>query len=75
MTEPVAFVLLVAACTAWMCGHQGATAWPRRKAQAPASRPRTRSPDSRATHTHPSPAHGRTAIWAYTQPITYQEHQ
>jgi hypothetical protein len=75
VTEPVAFVILVAACTAWMCGHQGAALWPRHKAPAPASRPRTRPRDSRATRTHPSPAHGRTAIWAYTQPITHEEQQ
>ncbi|WP_370667067.1 hypothetical protein [Streptomyces sp. IBSBF 2507] len=69
MTDLAAYLLLVAALTAWMCGHQSAASWPRQKAHAPVSRPRTRPRDSRATRTPPSPARARTAVWAYTQPI------
>lgn len=69
MTDLAAYLLLVAALTAWMCGHQGAASWPHQKAQAPASRARTRPRGSRAARTPPGPARARTAVWAYTQPI------
>lgn len=69
MTDLTAFVVMVAALTAWMCGHQGAASWPRQKAQAPASRPQPPPRDSRVATARTRPARGRTAVWAYTQPI------
>ncbi|CAL9647487.1 hypothetical protein [Streptomyces sp. enrichment culture] len=73
MTDLAAYVVLVAALTAWMCGHQGAASWPHRRAQAPVSRPQTLSRDSTAATPRVRPARGRTAPWAYTQPLTYEE--
>lgn len=73
MTDLAAFVLLVAALTAWMCGHQGAASWPHRARQAPVSRPQPPPRDSRDARTRVRPARARTAPWAYTQPHTYEE--
>ncbi|MFD0053008.1 hypothetical protein ACFVHR_04690 [Streptomyces sp. NPDC127168] len=73
MTDLVALVTLVAALTAWMCGHQGAASWPHQRAQAGASRPQHPPRASRDAGPRVRPARERTAVSAYTQPLSYEE--
>ena len=76
----VVFVVLVVACTALLCGHQGVPlplphrgAWRGLYARLAASR------TPRAPRVHPGPeraSRARTAVrplWARTQPLTYEE--
>jgi hypothetical protein len=71
----VAFMALVVACTALLCGHPGQpfplhAAWrrlwaPRRVLRA--SRATTGAHSPEGGHTRPRP------IWAHSQPLTYEE--
>jgi hypothetical protein len=69
----VAFLALVVACTALLCGHQGQP-FPLRAACGWLRGRLTASQDRRALRVHP--AHERAPhapLWAHTQPLDYQE--
>jgi hypothetical protein len=71
----VAYLALVVACTALLCGHQGQP-FPLHGAWRHLTAPRRVFRASRVTTGAHSPADGRTTVrplWAHTQPLDYQE--
>ncbi|WP_328436948.1 hypothetical protein OHA71_06590 [Streptomyces sp. NBC_00444] len=75
--EALAFIALVVAVAAPLCGHQGQPFPLARAARcALAWRPQKRSRDSRATTGAERPADGRMRArptWAHSQPLDYEE--
>ncbi|MFC7983841.1 hypothetical protein [Streptomyces sp. NPDC057336] len=73
MTDRLAFLILVAALTAWMCGHQ-AQPFPLGRACGwlyARVRPSRTIPAPRVHRTRQRPP--RTPLWARSQPLAYEE--
>lgn len=73
MTDRLAFLILVAALTAWMCGHQGqrfplgrACGWLCARVRPSQTVP---APGVHRTRQRPS----GTPLWARSQPLAYEE--
>ncbi|CAL9349484.1 hypothetical protein SUDANB1_00431 [Streptomyces sp. enrichment culture] len=77
MTGVVAYLALVVATAALLCGHHGTTPpRPQRGARRGLWAPHRVSRGSRATTGPHSPADGRVRpqpLWARSQPLTYEE--
>ncbi|CAM5249912.1 hypothetical protein SGLAM104S_01601 [Streptomyces glaucescens] len=71
----VAYMAVVVAASALVCGHHTRTPpQAHHGAQRARTAPRRGAHDTRTTRTPPRPAHGHTARhWARSQTITYEE--